>query len=185
MISDWFRNIHSGSRRTTAIAKSSDPSLATFFAEDAAESSRQSSKLQDRIEPLLQTQEEKDIWVEIKKARAGYLAGRDVVTKAKAEGRAEDAERLFTQQYQPATQRYIDMVQRLLDMQRAAIDSSAADVLVRFGQPSRHHHGGLAGLCAGRAGRLVDHARHHQAAGRGPARGAHRGQQRPDQPHHR
>jgi len=132
MISDWFRNIHSGSRRTTAIAKSSDPSLATFFAEDAAESSRQSSKLQDRIEPLLQTQEEKDIWVEIKKARAGYLAGRDVVTKAKAEGRAEDAERLFTQQYQPATQRYIDMVQRLLDMQRAAIDSSAADVLVRF-----------------------------------------------------
>ncbi|WP_338500714.1 methyl-accepting chemotaxis protein [Delftia tsuruhatensis] len=132
MISDWFRNIHSGSRRTTAIAKSSDPSLATFFAEDAAESSRQSSKLQDRIEPLLQTQEEKDIWVEIKKARAGYLAGRDVVTKAKAEGRAEDAERLFTQQYQPATQRYIDMVQRLLDTQRAAIDSSAADVLVRF-----------------------------------------------------
>ncbi|MBB1648907.1 methyl-accepting chemotaxis protein [Delftia sp. UME58] len=132
MISDWFRNIHSGSRRTTAIAKSSDPSLATFFAEDAAESSRQSGKLQDRIEPLLQTQEEKDIWVEIKKARAGYLAGRDVVTKAKAEGRAEDAERLFTQEYQPATQRYIDMVQRLLDMQRAAIDSSAADVLVRF-----------------------------------------------------
>ncbi|APE49500.1 hypothetical protein BO996_17455 [Delftia sp. HK171] len=132
MISDWFRNIHSGSRRTTAIAKSSDPSLATFFAEDAAESSRQSGKLQDRIEPLLQTQEEKDIWVEIKKARAGYLAGRDVVTKAKAEGRAEDAERLFTQEYQPATQRYIEIVQRLLDMQRAAIDSSAGEVQVRF-----------------------------------------------------
>ncbi|CAB5704016.1 Aspartate chemoreceptor protein [Delftia tsuruhatensis] len=132
MISDWFRNIHSGSRRTTAIAKSSDPSLATFFAEDAAESSRQSGKLQDRIEPLLQSQEEKDIWVEIKKARAGYLSGRDVVTKAKAEGRAEDAERLFTQEYQPATQRYIDMVQRLLDMQRAAIDDSAQTVLARF-----------------------------------------------------
>jgi methyl-accepting chemotaxis protein len=132
MISDWFRNIHSGSRRTTAIAKSSDPSLATFFAADAAESSRVSGKLQDSIEPLLQSQEEKDIWVEIKKARAGYLAGRDVVTKAKAEGRAEDAERLFTQEYQPATQRYIELVQRLLDMQRAAIDDSARTVLSRF-----------------------------------------------------
>src|SRR5256885_16284501 len=46
--------------------------------------------------------------------------------------RAEDAERLFTQEYQPATQRYIEIVQRLLDMQRAAIDSSAAEVQVRF-----------------------------------------------------
>src|SRR5258708_29031061 len=36
-------------------------------------------------------------------ARAGYLAGRDVVTKAKAEGRAEDAERLFTQRSEEHT----------------------------------------------------------------------------------
>jgi methyl-accepting chemotaxis protein len=132
MISDWSRNIHSGSRRTTAIAKSSDPSLATFFAQDAAESSRQSGALQDRIEPLLTSDEEKQIWVEIKKARAGYLAGRDVVTKAKAEGRADDAERLFTQEYQPATQHYIEVVQRLLDMQRAAIDASSQQVLSSF-----------------------------------------------------
>ena len=132
MISDWFRNIHSGSRRTTAIAKSSDPSLASFFAQDAAESSRQSGQLQDRIEPLLATAQEKEIWVDIKKARAGYLAGRDVVTKAKAEGRADDAERLFTQEYQPATQRYIELVQKLLDMQRSAIDQSSEAVLSEF-----------------------------------------------------
>ena len=129
MISDWARNIHSGSRRTTAIAKSSDPSLATFFAQDAAESSRQSSQLQDRIEPLLSSSEEKELWVEIKKARAGYLAGRDAVTKAKAEGRTEDATRVFTQDYQPVTQRYLELVQKLLEMQRATIDRSAAEVL--------------------------------------------------------
>ena len=34
LISDWYRLIHSAVRRTTAIAKSSDPSLATFFATD-------------------------------------------------------------------------------------------------------------------------------------------------------
>ena len=132
MISDWFRNIHSGSRRTTAIAKSSDPSLAAFFAEDAAASSRESGALQDRIEPMLRTAEEKALWADIKQARAAYLAGRDEVSKAKSDGRAEDAERLFAQNYQPATQRYIELVQRLLNMQRADIDAAARGIRDEF-----------------------------------------------------
>jgi methyl-accepting chemotaxis protein len=39
-ISDWYRSIHSGVRRTTAIAKSTDPSLATFFAKEADTSTK-------------------------------------------------------------------------------------------------------------------------------------------------
>jgi methyl-accepting chemotaxis protein len=35
LISDWYRMVYAGIRRTTAIAKSADPSLATFFAEEA------------------------------------------------------------------------------------------------------------------------------------------------------
>ena len=34
VISDWYRAIHTSVRRTTAIAKSADPSLADFFAEE-------------------------------------------------------------------------------------------------------------------------------------------------------
>ncbi|WP_312304047.1 methyl-accepting chemotaxis protein [Pulveribacter sp.] len=128
MISDWSRNIHSGSMRTTAIVKSSDPNLATFFTQSAADSSRVSGQLQDRIEPLLHSAEEKALWADIKKARAGYLAGREAVSQAKAAGRAEEAESLFTQNYMPATNLYIELVQRLLDMQRAGIDASAQRV---------------------------------------------------------
>ena len=36
--SDWYRNVYNGGTRTTAIAVSADPALATFFAEQAAES---------------------------------------------------------------------------------------------------------------------------------------------------
>src|SRR5690606_26892659 len=114
MISDWSRNIHSGSTRTTAIAKSSDPNLATFFAQAAADSSRVSGQLQDRIEPLLQSAEEKALWAEIKKARAGYLSGRDAVSQAKVARRAEGAESLFTQNNMPATNRYVERVERQL-----------------------------------------------------------------------
>jgi methyl-accepting chemotaxis protein len=35
LISDWYRMVFAGIRRTTAVAKSADPALATFFAEDA------------------------------------------------------------------------------------------------------------------------------------------------------
>ena len=128
MISDWFRNLHSGARRTTAIVKSSDPSLATFFAEDAATSSRESAALLKGIEPLLQSPQEMALWAAIQKARTDYLAGRDAVSKAKTEGQADEAERLFTQNFQPATQRYIDGVQGLLDLQRASIDASARGI---------------------------------------------------------
>jgi methyl-accepting chemotaxis protein len=36
MISDWYRLIHTSVRRTSAISKSSDPSLGPFFAEETA-----------------------------------------------------------------------------------------------------------------------------------------------------
>ncbi|MGE8588773.1 MAG: MCP four helix bundle domain-containing protein, partial [Alcaligenes sp.] len=50
LISDWARNIQAGVTRTTAIAKSTDASLASFFTEEAAASTRNSSALQKQIE---------------------------------------------------------------------------------------------------------------------------------------
>jgi len=35
VIGDWYANLHSGIRRTIAIAKSSDPALGPYFAEEA------------------------------------------------------------------------------------------------------------------------------------------------------
>ncbi|NVD74132.1 MCP four helix bundle domain-containing protein, partial [Duganella sp. BJB1802] len=43
MISDWSSKIDSAIRRTTAIARSSDPSLAAFFADEAKASSAPSA----------------------------------------------------------------------------------------------------------------------------------------------
>src|SRR5689334_19205501 len=46
MISDWYSKIDSATRRTTAIARSNDTSLAAYFAEEAKASSAVSSSLQ-------------------------------------------------------------------------------------------------------------------------------------------
>ncbi|MGD9773318.1 methyl-accepting chemotaxis protein [Diaphorobacter sp.] len=134
MISDWYRYVYSAARRTSAIAKSSDPSLAQFFASDTATTTRESAELVKRIEPLLTSPEEKALWAEIQEARKAYLSSRNEAVKAKADGQAEEAERLLTQAFLPATDKYTALIQRLLDMQRARIDATAQGINATYDQ---------------------------------------------------
>lgn len=128
LVSDWYRVIHTSVRRTTAVAKSADPSLATFFAAENAEGSRVSTELQKKIEDLLDSPEEKALFATLSQARQQYIVARDAVNKAKAAGNADEAERLFNADFRPAGARYLDSLQALLDQQRAAINTAAANV---------------------------------------------------------
>ncbi|CAB3692856.1 hypothetical protein LMG26690_02198 [Achromobacter animicus] len=133
LINDWARNIQSGVTRTTAIAKSADASLAGFFAEEAAASSRNSSALQQKIEPLIESDEEKVLWQGIGKARSEYLRTRDGIFKAKQEGNVDAANKIFTQEFLPATRQFIDNINRLSELQRADIDARAAEIEASYG----------------------------------------------------
>ncbi|MFJ3462031.1 methyl-accepting chemotaxis protein [Achromobacter spanius] len=133
LINDWARNIQSGVTRTTAIAKSADASLAGFFTEEAAASTRNSSALQQKIEPLIESDEEKALWQGISKARADYLRTRDGIFKAKQEGNVDAANKIFTQEFVPATRQFIDNINRLSELQRADIDARATDIEVSYG----------------------------------------------------
>ena len=77
---------------------------------------------------MLTSDEEKALWADIQKARVTYLSSRDQAVKAKAAGQAEEAERLLTQVYLPATDKYVALIQQLLDMQRASIDATAQGI---------------------------------------------------------
>ncbi|PIF27715.1 methyl-accepting chemotaxis protein [Acidovorax sp. 56] len=128
LVSDWYRTIHTSVRRTTAVAKSSDPSLATFFAPENAEASRNSTEQQKQIEALLETPEEKALFATLSQARQRYIAARDAVNKAKADGQAEEAEKRFNSDFRPAGVAYLDSLQALLDQQRTSINTAAANV---------------------------------------------------------
>ncbi|WP_286894441.1 methyl-accepting chemotaxis protein [Achromobacter sp. UBA2119] len=133
LINDWARNIQSGVTRTTAIAKSADASLAGFFAEEAAASTRNSSALQQKIEPLIESDEEKVLWQGIGKARSEYLRTRDGIFKAKQEDNVDAANKIFTQEFLPATRQFIDNINRLSELQRADIDARAAEIEASYG----------------------------------------------------
>jgi methyl-accepting chemotaxis protein len=128
MIADWYRYIHTAVRRTAAIAKSSDPSLAAFFAEDAAATTKGASAMQTAVEPLLVGDQEKALFQAIGERRKVYVAARDAIVKAKAEGRPDEANRLIEQTFMPVAKVYQDLVQELLANQRKAIDDTSAQI---------------------------------------------------------
>jgi len=133
LINDWARNIQTGVTRTTAIAKSADASLAGFFAEEAATSTRNSSALQQKIEPMIESPEERQLWEGIGKSRAEYLRTRDGIFKAKQEGNVEAASKIFTQEFLPATRQFIDQITKLSNLQRADIDAQGAGIEKAYG----------------------------------------------------
>ena len=128
VISDWYRVVYSGTRRTSAIAKSSDPSLADFFAQDQAEATKSSTAYQQSLEALLRSTDEKTLFTQLSEARDRYKTARDEIVKLKKDGQAEAADKLLTGTFLPASEAYLGKMQALLDHQRAEIDATAAQI---------------------------------------------------------
>ncbi|WEF31087.1 methyl-accepting chemotaxis protein [Pseudoduganella chitinolytica] len=128
MVSDWYLRIHTSVRRTTAISKSSDPSLGPFFAEDTANSTREVNALQKKVEPLLVTGPEKDAFERIVAARKRYLASRDAIVALKKDGKFDEANDVLVKTFQPDGKAYLDALNDLLQLQRNFIDAEAVRI---------------------------------------------------------
>ncbi len=126
--SDWMRNTSSGVQRAAAIAKSTDPSLIEYFAPATAAAIKETNELQKQIEASLDTPAERELFARIGELRKAYLASREEVSKAKKDGDADGAARLFADKFEPASKSYLDAVAELTKGQRAALDLSAAKV---------------------------------------------------------
>ncbi len=126
LTADWYRNVFAGIRRTTAIAKSSDDSLATFFKDDVVATN--SADIQKAFESLLSSDAERELFKRIGEARNQYLKTRDGSMKEKKAGNAAEALRILEQEYVPAARNYEKVLLELLSMQRAEIDRKAAEI---------------------------------------------------------
>jgi methyl-accepting chemotaxis protein len=132
LVSDWYRTIHTSVRRTTAIAKSSDPSLSAFFAEDTA--TKLSNEQQKTLEGLLSSDKEKALFAQLGTVRKSYIVARDAISKAKADGNVDEAARILAKDFPAAAKGYLDALQQLLDLQRSSIDDIAASIHTQYSQ---------------------------------------------------
>ncbi|RJF95475.1 methyl-accepting chemotaxis protein [Noviherbaspirillum saxi] len=128
LISDWYRNIYGGILRTKAVAKSDSDTMSLVFADDAAASEKSSGELRKKIESLLDTQVEKDLYVKTIESRKRFVSVRDTITRYKQLGRVSEAQQLYESEFLPGAAAYQDSIKKLLDLQRATMDSIAADI---------------------------------------------------------
>jgi len=126
MLSDMYRHVFAGIRRTSAIAKSEDSTLSEFFAADTANSTHIVGELLKKIDELA-TEEDRAMLDAVAQARNKYMAARNAIAKAKAAGDAATAQRLMDQEFLPLSVQYEKGLQALLDHQRKIIDDTAAE----------------------------------------------------------
>jgi len=126
LVDEWFRNLNVGVMRTTAVAKSSDAGLEAFFGDNTKASTARASEIVKTLEAMPSEADEKALMAAIGEQRKRYLATRDAVMKAKRDGKADEAERIFTAEFAGAAKGYLASMQALLDYQQKAIDQAAA-----------------------------------------------------------
>ncbi len=127
-ISDWLGLIQAASTRTAFIARSTDATLATTFADVIADGTKKGTALMKQIEGLVETDAERTLFQEIARQRARNQDAKKHVMDAKKAGNEEQAARLYRDEFGPATDAYLAAVKAMLDEQRRAIDSTAAAI---------------------------------------------------------
>ena len=128
MISDWYSNLNASVNRTTAIAKSSDPSLVTYFDVISTESTRQSLIAEQSIAKLLVSETEKKLFADIVASGKIYRDSGNTIFQLRTEGKLFQSRNLFEQTYLPNSVNYLNQLHKLLDVQRMNINASAENI---------------------------------------------------------
>src|SRR5476649_2536041 len=128
LTSDWYLLIHTSVRRVTAVAKSTDPSLGPFFAEDTASSVREVAELQKKIEPLLVSEKEKSEFAAMSDTRLKYIAARARIEKLKLAGQFDEASTVLQDELIPLSKQYLGSLKMMVDVQRHSIDANAEQI---------------------------------------------------------
>jgi methyl-accepting chemotaxis protein len=125
LVSDWYVLIYSAIARTSMIARSTDETLSSVFADTIADSTKQGSELLKKIEALLDSDEEKAIFKSSIAERVKYQDAKTLVMNARKAGNAAQAESTYRDSFAPAATNYQNNVKALLAQQRQAIDATA------------------------------------------------------------
>ena len=128
LVSDWYLLTFAALARTSMIARSSDETLATKFADEISSSTKKANDIVKQVEALLTAEDEKTLFKNITVIRAKYQTAKDLVMTVRKSGDAAAAERSYSEAFVPAARDYSQKVLELLSLQRKTIDHSALTI---------------------------------------------------------
>ena len=125
LVADWYVMTYSAIARTSMIARSSDPTLATVFAKPIADSVTNTTAIVKDVESRLTSESEKEVFNTIVALRKKYQDAKVQVMNARKAGDAATAEKIYVETFDPAAQAYGAKVLSLVQIQRKSIDDTA------------------------------------------------------------
>ena len=125
---EYYAAVEVGVQRTMTIVRSNEPALQSQFSADAKASTARNSELLKQIDALPSNEDDKALRAAVDRSRAKFLAVRDAVMKAKRDGNAADADRLFQDEFQPICAAFLKDMRAYLDFQRSSIDATAVNI---------------------------------------------------------
>ena len=128
LISSWYGSLRAGIVRTIAISRSADPTLKTYFIDEAKASTANSTRLQKEIGELLSSDEEKALFQNIGERRKVYLASHYRILDLKSAGNIEEGNRLLDQEFVPLAKSYQDSMLKLLELEQRDIDKTTQQI---------------------------------------------------------
>ncbi|HEY8025086.1 MAG TPA: methyl-accepting chemotaxis protein [Burkholderiaceae bacterium] len=127
MTQEWYGITVAGLKRTLAVVKSSDASLAAFFEADIKASTARNSEIQKYMENHIGAPKEKELLDRIIVVRKQYVAVRDLIAAARKDGRDDEVATLF-EQFTPLSSAYQKSELDFLEYQKESVDSLSKHV---------------------------------------------------------
>jgi methyl-accepting chemotaxis protein len=128
LVSDWYQVVSTSTQRTIAIAKSGDPALAQYFAQEQPAATKKSNDLQDQIAGLLDSPEERALFQQIGAQRTLYVQARDAIYELNKRGQTDAANQQFSGVFIPQANSFENSILALMNLQRAALNRNAGDI---------------------------------------------------------
>jgi methyl-accepting chemotaxis protein len=126
--SDWYRNITNGVGRMQAVAVSSDPEVAAFFAPISAAATEQSNKMREELDTRLVDEDGRRMFKQAIDARQHFLDIRAKVNEAKKAGDSAQAKLIINTSFQVSANTFLEAVKRIAERQRDQLDEAANDL---------------------------------------------------------
>jgi methyl-accepting chemotaxis protein len=125
---DWYTQTSVTVARTIMMAKSTDQSLATTFAETMAEGSKKGNALNRKMGELVTSPEEKALYEATIAVRAKFVESKQQLMDANKAGDADGAARIYASSFTPSANAYMEGMQKLVAHERDLLDKMALDI---------------------------------------------------------
>lgn len=133
-VNNWYAMTNASIASSTAIGKSTDSNLMSYFEKEMKTNSAIISDLEKKITELAQSREEKELLNQIEKRRAEYRNLRTEVAKLKSEGKVEESHTLFETKYLTSSKDYLTSLHDLVQLEKTNIISESEKVETIYAQ---------------------------------------------------